>query len=120
MLASLLDWPLACQISKLDLKDTLWRVERETSEGIEYSEMQGSSVFTCDLRLNDPRLPKLPNIMKAKKMPLEIIEFSNLLSEEIHGLKISSFEEPEKRPPGVWVKSVDEMLTKIRERTNVL
>ncbi len=74
MLAALLDWPQATFASKVDIGDTKATVKREVDGGLETVEVDLPAVITTDLRLNEPRYATLPNIMKAKKKPLEIVD----------------------------------------------
>ena len=71
MLAALLNWPQATFASKIEVKDKLLEVTREIDEGLETIEINVPAIVTCDLRLNEPRYASLPNIMKAKKKPIE-------------------------------------------------
>ena len=71
MLAALLNWPQATFASKINIKDKFLEVVREVDEGLETVEVNIPAVVTCDLRLNEPRYASLPNIMKAKKKPIE-------------------------------------------------
>jgi len=73
MLSALLNWPQATFASKIDVKDNTLEVTREVDEGLETIEVNLPAIVTCDLRLNEPRYASLPNIMKAKKKPLEIL-----------------------------------------------
>ena len=74
MLAALLDWPQAAFASKVDVEGGRLRVKREVDGGLETVEMSLPAVVTTDLRLNEPRYATLPNIMKAKKKPLEVLK----------------------------------------------
>ena len=78
MLAALLNWPQATFASKVEVKDKLLEVTREVDEGLETIEVNIPAIVTCDLRLNEPRYASLPNIMKAKKKPLEQINATDL------------------------------------------
>ncbi len=120
MLATLLDWPMATFISKLDSKDGKFSVEREIDGGIQQLEIPYNSIITCDLRLNKPRYPKLPDIMKAKKKPIETIKFSDLDLGSNQILEILEVNEPPKRKGGIKVASVDELLQKLRHEAKVL
>ena len=73
MLSALLNWPQATFASKIEVKDKALEVTREVDEGLEMIEVNLPAIVTCDLRLNEPRYASLPNIMKAKKKPLEIL-----------------------------------------------
>ena len=78
MLAAVLNWPQATFASKIEVKDKSLKVTREVDEGLETLEINIPAIVTCDLRLNEPRYASLPNIMKAKKKPLEQINVSDL------------------------------------------
>ena len=71
MLAAMLGWPQGTFTSKIEVKDKLMQVTREVDEGLETLELNLPAIVTCDLRLNEPRYASLPNIMKAKKKPIE-------------------------------------------------
>ena len=78
MLAALLNWPQATFASKIGIKDKVLEVVREVDEGLETIEVVIPAIVTCDLRLNEPRYASLPNIMKAKKKPIEQLNASDL------------------------------------------
>ena len=78
MLAALLNWPQATFASKIEVKEKSLEVIREIDEGLETIEVNMPAIVTCDLRLNEPRYASLPNIMKAKKKPIEQINASDL------------------------------------------
>ena len=78
MLAALLNWPQATFASKIEIKDKSLEVTREVDEGLETIEVNVPAIVTCDLRLNEPRYASLPNIMKAKKKPIEQINANDL------------------------------------------
>jgi electron transfer flavoprotein beta subunit len=122
LLAGLLNWPMATCISKvLEISAQHLRVEREVDLGTEVVRLSLPAVITADLRLNEPRFATLPNLMKAKKKPLEILKISDLpdaVNEA--GLEVLKVEEPPKRKAGVRVKSVDELLDKLRNEAKVL
>ena len=78
MLSALLNWPQATFASKIDVKDKSLEVTREVDEGLETISVNVPAIVTCDLRLNEPRYASLPNIMKAKKKPLEQLSATDL------------------------------------------
>src|SRR6056300_136280 len=78
MLSALLNWPQATFASKIDIKDNKLEIIREIDEGLETIEVNVPAVVTCDLRLNEPRYASLPNIMKAKKKNIELLNASDL------------------------------------------
>jgi electron transfer flavoprotein beta subunit len=120
MLSALLDWPQATFASKIDVKDGKLEVTREIDEGLETIEVNTPAIVTCDLRLNEPRYASLPNIMKAKKKPIEQINASDLgvdISSKIQQLKV---EEPPKRQAGIKVSSVAELVQKLKNEAKVI
>ena len=120
MLAALLNWPQGCFISSLKIEDQKVLISREVDEGIEKLETKLPAVLTCDLRLNTPRFASLPNIMKAKKKPLEVIEIETLdidIEPKIKTLKVI---EPPTRKAGVMVKDVKELVQKLKNEAKVI
>ena len=120
MLSALLDWPQATFASKIEVKDGKLEVVREIDEGLETIEINMPAIVTCDLRLNEPRYASLPNIMKAKKKPLEEIAASDLgvdLSPRLEQLKV---EEPPKRKAGIKVANVAELVQKLKNEAKVI
>ena len=120
MLAALLGWPQGTFVSKVHLKDKGMQVIREVDEGLETIEINLPAIVTCDLRLNEPRYASLPNIMKAKKKPIEQIVTKDLgvdVSNRIQQLKV---EEPPKRKGGIKVKSVAELVSKLKNEAKVI
>jgi len=97
MLAALLNWPQATFASKIEVKDKSLEVTREVDEGLETIEVNIPAIVTCDLRLNEPRYASLPNIMKAKKKPLEQINASDLGIDTKPRIELIKVEEPPKR-----------------------
>ena len=120
MLAALLNWPQATFASKIEIKDKKLEVVREVDEGLETIEVNVPAIVTCDLRLNEPRYASLPNIMKAKKKPLEQINASDLgvdIKPRIEQIKV---EEPPKRKAGIKVSSVAELVQKLKNEAKVI
>ena len=120
MLAALLNWPQATFVSKIEIKDKFLEVVREVDEGLETVEVNIPAVVTCDLRLNEPRYASLPNIMKAKKKPIEQLNSSDLdvdLKARIEQIKI---EEPPKRKSGIKVANVAELVQKLKNEAKVI
>jgi len=120
MLAALLNWPQATFASKIEIKDKKLEVVREVDEGLEIIEVNVPAIVTCDLRLNEPRYASLPNIMKAKKKPLEQINVSDLgvdIKPRIEQIKV---EEPPKRKAGIKVSSVAELVQKLKNEAKVI
>ena len=120
MLSALLNWPQATFASKIDVKDNKLEVTREIDEGLETIEINVPAIVTCDLRLNEPRYASLPNIMKAKKKPIEEIAASDLgvdVSPRLEQLKV---EEPPKRKAGIKVANVSELVQKLKNEAKVI
>jgi len=120
MLSALLGWSQGTFASKIELKDKSIEVTREVDEGLETIEINLPTIVTCDLRLNEPRYASLPNIMKAKKKPMEQLIVKDLgvdISNRIQQLKV---EEPPKRKGGVKVSSVAELVSKLKNEAKVI
>jgi electron transfer flavoprotein beta subunit len=120
MLAALLDWPQAVFASKVELGDGMARVTREIDGGLETLEVKLPAVVTTDLRLNTPRYATLPNIMKAKKKPLEVVKPADLGVDPAPRLKTLKVAEPGKRKSGVMVKDVSELVDKLKNEAKVI
>jgi len=114
MLAALWNRPQATFASKVELADGKARVTREVDAGLETLEVDLPAVITSDLRLNEPRYVKLPDIMKAKKKPLATLSLSELGVEARQRLKAVKFEPPPQRAKGIRVKDVAELVTALR------
>ena len=120
MLAALLNWPQATFVSKIEIKDNFLEVVREVDDGLETIEVNVPAVVTCDLRLNEPRYASLPNIMKAKKKPIEQLNASDLgvdIKPRIQQIKV---EEPPKRKAGIKVANVAELVQKLKNEAKVI
>ena len=120
MLSALLNWPQATFASKIEVKDKSLEVTREIDEGLETVEINTPAIVTCDLRLNEPRYASLPNIMKAKKKPIEEINVSDLgidITARVEQLKV---EEPPKRKAGIKVANVAELVQKLKNEAKVI
>ena len=120
MLAALLNWPQATFASKIEVKDNALEVTREIDEGLETIEVNVPAIVTCDLRLNEPRYASLPNIMKAKKKPIEQINASDLGVDIIPRIEQIKVEEPPKRKAGIKVASVEELVQKLKNEAKVI
>jgi electron transfer flavoprotein beta subunit len=120
LLASLLDWPQATFASKLEVADGKAVVTREIDGGLETLEVSLPAVITTDLRLNEPRYTTLPNIMKAKKRPLDILQASDLQVDITPRLTTLKVEAPRPRKAGIRVASVEELVTRLREEAKVI
>ena len=120
MLAAMLGWSQGTFASKIELKDKVIQVIREIDEGLETIEINLPAIVTCDLRLNEPRYASLPNIMKAKKKPIEQLVAKDLgvdISNRIQQIKV---EEPPKRKGGIKVSSVAELVSKLKNEAKVI
>jgi electron transfer flavoprotein beta subunit len=120
MLAALLDWPQAVFASKVELGEGKATVTREIDGGLETVEVKMPAVVTSDLRLNTPRYATLPNIMKAKKKPLEVVKPADLGVDVTPRLKTLKVSEPGKRKAGVMVKDVAELVDKLKNEAKVI
>ncbi len=120
MLAALLGWPQATFASKLDVMDGSMHVTREVDGGLQTVAMSLPAVVTTDLRLNEPRYASLPNIMKAKKKPLEEMTPADLGVDLAQRIKVLKTTEPPERQGGVKVESVQELIDKLRNEARVL
>ena len=115
MLAALLGWGQGTFAHKLELGETSAKIEREIDGGLQTVEVKLPAVMTTDLRLNEPRYASLPNIMKAKKKPIEEKAPSDYGVDVAPRLKVLKVSEPPKRAAGIKVKSVSELLDKLTE-----
>jgi electron transfer flavoprotein beta subunit len=117
MLAALWERPQATYASKLELAGAVARVTREVDTGLETIEIDLPAVVTTDLRLNEPRYIKLPDIMKAKKKPLDVISLAELgVVPAEHGIRTLKFEAPAVRSRGVMVKDAAELVAALASR----
>jgi electron transfer flavoprotein beta subunit len=116
MLAALWKRPQATFASKIELSEDKARVTREVDAGLETIEVDLPAVFTTDLRLNEPRYVKLPDIMKAKKKPLETLALKDLGIEARERVKIVRTDPPATRQKGVRVKDAQELVNALREK----
>ena len=99
---------------KIEIKDKKLEVTREIDEGLETIEINVPAIVTCDLRLNEPRYASLPNIMKAKKKPIEQIKCVRFRSDTKPRIEQIKVEEPPKRKAGIKVSSVAELVQKLK------
>ena len=116
MLAALWDRPQATFASKLEIGDGKATVTREVDAGLEVIEVDLPCVVTTDLRLNEPRYVKLPDIMKAKKKPLDATTPADLGVEVTHNLASVGFAPPGQREKGVMVSDVSELVDALKNR----
>ncbi|GIX26241.1 MAG: electron transfer flavoprotein subunit beta [Burkholderiales bacterium] len=120
MLAALLGWPQGTFASKVELGEGRVRVTREIDGGLETVELQLPAVVTTDLRLNEPRYVTLPNIMKAKKKPLEAFTPEALGVDVTPRLKVLKVQEPPKRKGGVRVADAKELVHRLKHEAKVV
>ena len=120
MLAAILNWPQATFASKIDVKENVLEVTREVDEGLETIEVKIPSIVTCDLRLNEPRYASLPNIMKAKKKPIDQTSPADLGVDPSIRLEILKVAEPPQRESGVKVEDVADLVDKLRNTAKVI
>jgi len=120
MLAALLNWPQAAFISAIAVNGDNADCVREIDSGLEKLTLKLPAVVTADLRLNEPRYVTLPNIMKAKKKPLEVVKPEALGVDVAPRLKILKVQEPPKRGAGVKVADVKELVAKLRNEAKVI
>ena len=120
MLAALLNWPQATFASKVDVAGESVTVMREIDGGLETLELKLPAVITTDLRLNEPRYATLPNIMKAKKKPLDITNPATLGVDVAPRLKTLRVDEPPKRQGGGKVADVAELVAKLKNEAKVI
>jgi electron transfer flavoprotein beta subunit len=120
MLAALADWPQATFASKVDVDGSTVKVTREVDGGLETVQLTGPAVVTTDLRLNEPRYVTLPNIMKAKKKPLETLKPADLGVDVAPRLKTLKVAEPPKRGAGIKVPDVATLVDKLKNEAKVL
>ena len=120
MTSALLNWPQATFASKIEIEDQNAIVTREIDEGLERIKVSIPFVASCDLRLNEPRYASLPNIMKAKKKPIETKDASSLginIESRIEQIKV---EEPPVRQKGIMVSDVAELVQKLKHEAKVI
>ena len=120
MLAALLDWPQATFASKLEIAGDKASVTREVDGGLQTLEVSLPAVVTVDLRLNEPRYASLPNIMKAKKKPIETKAAADYGLDLAPRLKVVKVSEPPKRGGGIKVETAADLVAKLKNEAGVL
>ena len=120
MLAALANLPQATYISKIEVADGQATITREVDGGMETLKLQLPAVVTTDLRLNEPRYVTLPNIMKAKKKPLEVLKPSDLGVDVTPRIKTLKVSEPPKRGAGIKVPDVATLVAKLKNEAKVV
>ena len=114
MLAALLDWPQATFASEVAVEGGKAKVTREVDGGLQTIDVDLPAVVTADLRLNEPRYASLPNIMKAKKKPLDVKELASLGVDTAPRLKVVKVTEPPKRSAGIKVESAADLVSNLK------
>ena len=120
MLAALLDWPQATFASKLEVSGDSANVTREVDGGLQTLNVTLPAVVTTDLRLNEPRYASLPNIMKAKKKPIDTKSPADYGVDIAPRLKVLKVTEPAKRQAGIKVESAADLVMKLKNEAGVL
>ncbi|MBT8446462.1 MAG: electron transfer flavoprotein subunit beta/FixA family protein [Gammaproteobacteria bacterium] len=120
MLAALLGWPQATFASEVTAEDGKLQVTREIDGGLETLSVDLPAVVTTDLRLNEPRYVKLPNIMKAKKKPLDVLTTAELGVDLTPRVSVLKVEEPPTRSAGIKVESVADLVDKLKNDAKVI
>ena len=120
MLAALLNYPQGTFASEIELKDGDIEVTREVDGGLQTVSLSLPAIVTTDLRLNEPRYASLPNIMKAKKKPLDVITTEDLNVDVMPRLNTLKVSPPPERASGVIVETVDELVDKLKNEAKVI
>jgi electron transfer flavoprotein beta subunit len=121
LLAGMMGWPQVTFASKIEPNDAGILVERETDSGTESIQIKSlPAVITCDLRLNEPRYATLPNIMKAKKKPVETLNADEMGVDLVPQNKVILITEPPPRKEGIKVENVDQLIDKLRNEAKVI
>ena len=120
MLAALLGWAQGTFVSALEVADDKAKIVREVDGGLEHLEIQMPAIVSVDLRLNEPRYASLPNIMKAKKKPLDSLTVDELGVDISPRLTIVKVEEPAAREAGIKVADVKELVEKLKNEAKVI
>lgn len=120
MLSALLGWAQGTFASALEIAGDVAKVTREVDGGLEHIEVKMPAIITVDLRLNEPRYASLPNIMKAKKKPLDSMAVADLGVDISPRLIIQKVEEPSARAAGIKVSNVQELVSKLKNEAKVI
>ncbi|MEK9786240.1 MAG: electron transfer flavoprotein subunit beta/FixA family protein [Gammaproteobacteria bacterium] len=120
MLAALLNWSIGTFVSRLNVESNVVQVTREVDGGLEKVELVPPCVITVDLRLNEPRYASLPNIMKAKKKPLDRVSPADLGVDVTPRIDVIRVVEPPARAAGVKVSSAEELVDKLKNEAKVI
>jgi electron transfer flavoprotein beta subunit len=119
MLAGLLNYPQGTFVSKIEIDNTKLIVTREIDGGTNILEMNMPAVLTADLRLNEPRFVKLPNLMMARKKTIEKVKASELANDTSTNLELLEVSVPPSRKAGIKVSSVEELLEKLKDNEGI-
>ena len=120
MLAAMMDWPQATFASEVSVNDAVVNVTREVDGGLETIALKLPAIVTTDLRLNEPRYASLPNIMKAKKKPLDVMEIETLGIDTAPRLTTLKVMEPPQRQAGIKVEDVASLVDKLKNEAKVI
>lgn len=120
MLAAILGWPQGTFASKVELEGEGLKLTREVDGGLEILDLELPAVVTTDLRLNEPRFASLPNIMKAKKKPMDVVTPEELGVDITPRVTVVKVEEPPRREAGIRVQTVQELVDKLRNEAKVI
>ena len=120
MLSAILGWTQGTFASKIDIENNSVKITREIDEGLETIKTELPLVVTCDLRLNEPRYASLPNIMKAKKKPIDSFNVNELNIDITPRIKQLKVIEPPKRQKGIMVADVAELIQKLKHEAKVI
>ena len=120
MLAALLDWPQGTFASKVEIADSKATVTREIDGGLQTIALQMPAIITTDLRLNEPRYASLPNIMKAKRKPIDTKSPADYGVDIANRLQVLKVAEPAKREAGVKVENVAQLVDKLKNEAGVI
>ena len=120
MLSAMLDWSLGTFVSKIEVQDDGFQVVREVDGGLETVMLSRPSVITVDLRLNEPRYASLPNIMKARRKPIETLTPDDLGVDVTPRVEFVEVNEPPSRQAGIRVSSAAELIEKLKNEAKVL
>jgi electron transfer flavoprotein beta subunit len=120
MLAALLDWPQGSFASKAVFDGNNLSLTRETDSGLETLSITLPAVITTDLRLNEPRYPKLPDIMKARKKPIDTLDAASMGVDIAPRLTVLKVDEPPAREPGIKVANTAELIDKLKNEAGVI
>jgi electron transfer flavoprotein beta subunit len=120
MLAALLDWPQGTFASKVEIADGKATVTREIDGGLQTIALQMPAIITTDLRLNEPRYASLPNIMKAKRKPIDTKSPADYGVDIANRLQVLKVAEPAKREAGVKVENVAQLVDKLKNEAGVI